>query len=340
MSVLGLGCTLNSQGQGSGTSTSTGAPQTMATTSSTRDPSSEGTVDPTAAATGGGTTTSPGSTGPIADSSSGTGEPEPWPTEPFGAPTAVGSLNTADNDDDPSLTADMLEIVFQSNRNDQGQHLYTSSRRSIRDEWDDPVAIDELNSDDQENTPKISPDGLTLLFSSTRRAGPDTDVFISVRPQRGDSWGEPQLVAELSTAEPDLAPTLTPDLAQIYLCSTRPDDSAGQNLWRADVTMNGAALSFGAPQPVTELNTDQGECSTSLSPDRLVIFFDRDNGAESSIRMASRSTPDEAFGESTPLEELNEEMSRDQDPWISPDGRVIYFSTTRMGSQDIYFAER
>lgn len=47
------------------------------------------------------------------------------------------------------------------------------------------------------------------------------------------------------------------------------------------------------------------------------------------------------FGNATRLDELNVDGQSDQDPWISPDGRVIYFSSTRSnGGQDTYFAER
>jgi Tol biopolymer transport system component len=30
----------------------------------------------------------------------------------------------------------------------------------------------------------------------------------------------------------------------------------------------------------------------------------------------------------------------DEDPWVSPDGRVIYFSSERSGNREIYAAER
>lgn len=80
------------------------------------------------------------------------------------------------------------------------------------------------------------------MFTSTRRAGSDMDVFISYRNSRSDPWEPPQPVNELNTIDEERAPTLTPTLEQIYLCSNRPSGLIGQNIWRADLTMNGAEL--------------------------------------------------------------------------------------------------
>ena len=239
----------------------------------------------------------------------------------------------------------MLEIVFQSNRDNDDQELYWSSRDSVNEDWDVPQPIDELNDNannsTSENTPEISADGLVLMFSSTRRGGSDTDVFISYRNSRNDPWEPPELVTELNTSSNELAPTLTPDLQQVYLCSNRPDDLMDRNIWRSDVTINGAALSFSPPQIAMDLSTNEHDCTTAVSPDGLVILFDILDDENHAIWEATRDSPDAMFGDATRLDELNIDGQSDQDPWVSPDGHVIYFSSTRDGGdQDIYFAER
>lgn len=350
--LLGAGCNLDTSGVADG---STGAPTgppagTTAPSTSSPDPVEDSTGSTSIVASG--SATSEGSTGPVAEgsdsssSSTGEGELEPWPTGPFGGITRVDILSTDDNDDDPSLTADMLEIVFQSNRDDN-QDLYWSSRSSVDDDWNPPQPITELNDNAAENTPEISPDGLVLMFSSTRRGGPDTDVFISYRSSRNDPWEPPQEVSELNTTYAELAPTLTPDLQQVYLCSSRPDALVSRNIWRSDVTMNGPELSFSPPEIAMDVSTNADDCTMVVSPDGLVILFDIANDQNTAIWEATRDSPDGAFGDATRLDELNIDGHSDQDPWVSPDGHVIYFSSTRPDSdtdededQDIYFAQR
>lgn len=70
----------------------------------------------------------------------------------------VDVLNTDANDDDPTLTADMLEIVFGSNRGGN-QDLYSSSRPSLDDDWDPPQPVTELNDNANDNTPSSAPTG-------------------------------------------------------------------------------------------------------------------------------------------------------------------------------------
>ncbi|MEM9453284.1 MAG: hypothetical protein AAGF11_03840 [Myxococcota bacterium] len=345
--LLGSGCNLDTSGVGDGsTGSPTGSPaSTVAPSTSSPNPIEDSTGSTSSVASG--SATGQGSTGPEADgsgSSSGD-ELEPWPTGPFGRITRVDILSTDDNDDDPSLTADMLEIVFQSNRDNGDDELYWSSRDSVNEQWDIPQPIDELNDNTNnttnENTPELSADGLVLMFSSTRRGGQDLDVFISYRKSRDDTWEVPLSVDTLNTSDEELAPTLTPDLQQVYLCSSRPGDLMRRNIWRADVMMNGAELSFSPPQIVMDISTNEHDCTMAVSPDGLVILFDIANDDNTAIWEATRDSPDGMFGNATRLDELNVDGQSDQDPWVSPDGHVIYFSSTRDdGDQDIFFAER
>ena len=59
----------------------------------------------------------------------------PPPTGPFGLAAPITELNSGD-DDDPTLTADMLEIVFDSGRTGGGAKgggdLWTATRASTR----------------------------------------------------------------------------------------------------------------------------------------------------------------------------------------------------------------
>jgi len=334
----GLGGTVDSAGSSGGGSTSTNAVTDDSTTGN-------GTASAGGTANADDPTTDEDSTGTTAQSSSdssGTGEPEPWPEGPFGPPVRVDALSTMTfNDDDPSLTADRLEIVFGSNQA-LTDDIFMATRTSVLDDWDAPVPIEEVNSDLIENTPEISGDGLILMFGSTRRGIPgDMDVYISYRDSRAEPWGIPQLVDGLSSNFEDAAPTVTPGLDEIYICSRRPRSVLGQDIFSASVIDNDGVLTFGEVMPVPELGSDFNDCTVSLSPDRRFIYFDtsRDD-ALLDLYVASRDDPGQPFGNLQPVTELNEPFAYDGDPWLSHDGHVIYFSSTRQGTQDIYYALR
>ncbi len=57
--------------------------------------------------------------------------------------------------------------------------------------------------------------------------------------------------------------------------------------------------------------------------------------------MATRDDPDADFDAPVPLDEVNLAKFADSDPWVSPDGRVLYFTSAREGlRRNIYRAER
>ena len=72
--------------------------------------------------------------------------------------------------DDPTARFDELEICFEV-AEDGSQDIYCSKRES-RDETLAPaVPIDIINSVERETTPRMSADGLLMLFASSRSAG-------------------------------------------------------------------------------------------------------------------------------------------------------------------------
>ena len=58
----------------------------------------------------------------------------------FAPPTVVGELSSADEDDDPTLTADALEVYFVSTRaGGQGMgDIWRSVRSTVDDPWSPP----------------------------------------------------------------------------------------------------------------------------------------------------------------------------------------------------------
>lgn len=135
-------------------------------------------------------------------------------------------LNTIGDDFYPSVTRDGKTLIFNSRLPDEKVHnLYISEYRGGR--WTKPRLFKELNSDYNDETPFITPDGQTIVFSSDRPGSvrPSRtadgnerityDIFISHR--KGGSWTRPvPLQGEVNTIYNERSPALSPDKEHIY----------------------------------------------------------------------------------------------------------------------------
>lgn len=89
-------------------------------------------------------------------------------TGPWGARIVRSELDSSGAEEDPSVTADRLVVVWSSDRPGTGDHdLWTATRPSPRAPFDPPEELVGLNSAVFEGSPELSPDGLTLFFRRT-----------------------------------------------------------------------------------------------------------------------------------------------------------------------------
>ena len=106
------------------------------------------------------------------------------PDAAFSAPVPLTALNIGMGEDDPSLTSDLLEIYFSSSRSGS-QRVWRSVRAAATDPWPAPQMVTEVDGANV-NNPKISLDGLALIFSSTRAPNlGGSDLWLATRPDRG-----------------------------------------------------------------------------------------------------------------------------------------------------------
>jgi len=136
------------------------------------------------------------------------------------------SINTDGDDYAPSITEDGSVMVFNSKMPQEKSHnIFICKNRGGF--WDDPYPVFEINSDSNEETPFISADGKTILFSSDRPGGfspPTTadgkkrityDIYMS-HFVNGE-WTEPELLpGTVNTNMNERAPGLSRDGKTIY----------------------------------------------------------------------------------------------------------------------------
>lgn len=262
----------------------------------------------------------------------------PFPTGAFGTPVPITELNSPAAEDDASMTADGLEIFFMSER-DGVERLYVATRGSTDEPWGTPTRVLDIDgSSGGANNPRVSPDGLTIIFSSTNKLPNEGsgDLWLAERPDRQSAWALHPL-SEVSTAAGEIEPFLTPDGLAVYFNSTR-DGAGGGDLYVA--TRTSTSELFGAALRIPELCTDSYDGGIMIGDGgRLAMVHNPMNGPLDLI-MATRASIDEPFGPMTAVPGVNSPV-RDQDPWLSQDGHTLIFASDRDDPlYDLYITTR
>jgi len=248
------------------------------------------------------------------------------PLGPWGPP-ALLSFTLAE-DDDPTLTDDMLEMVF-----DRRGDLFVVTRTSLQDPWDTPTRIVELSSAMGETTPEMSLDGRTIFFASNRLG--QVDIFTSTRATRASAWANPVVVTELSSPQDDAPGGISADGLEIQLTSIRTGDYQLYSSTRPDPTSP-----WSAPVVLEAVSSPFQDESAFLADD-LTMYFDADRQGTGdydifTAHRASRSAP---FGAPQRVDSIDTPM-RDHDPWVSPDGHHMFFMSNRSGELLLYESSR
>jgi hypothetical protein len=155
------------------------------------------------------------------------------PTSPFGDPSLVRVVNTADDELRPSLTQDELTLAFASDRpGGAGSYdLWLSQRASKQDDFSDPLNMSRLNTDGWDAGPAFSPDGLTIYFTSDRAGSVGaTDIWYATRPDLASRFDAPQNLDAVNTDASEAGPSLSPDGTELFFSSTV---SGAREIWRS-----------------------------------------------------------------------------------------------------------
>jgi hypothetical protein len=135
------------------------------------------------------------------------------------------------------------------------------------------------------------------------------------------------------------------------MASTRPADtnpSGSYQTYLAARPSEGAP--FATPLPIPELDyPDRSTVDGFLTDDGLTLFFSTtpaadadaavDGGAgKADLYVAWRRATDEHFSFTQPLGDLNTPAD-ERDPWLTPDGKTLYFTSDRDGTLNIYTAQ-
>lgn len=239
---------------------------------------------------------------------------------------APGIINTDGDEYGPTLTPDGRLMVFTRRVNRRGEEYLYESRWSGT-AWSPSARLPFTQAGDKE--PAFSPDGTRLYFAATRDydgkpapSGSQGNSDLWVVERTGGGWGEPRpLPAGVNTNVYESYPSAARDA--LYWAGYRSGGQGRNDLWRAARRGD----SWGEPENLARLNSAATEADPFIAPDESYLIFssDRAGGAgEGDLYVVRRG----GSGWSAPvsLGPLVNSADYEYTPWVTADGRWLYFS--------------
>jgi len=199
-------------------------------------------------------------------------------SDPWDTPVNLGPpVNSSANDVGLSISADGLSLFFDSQRSggSGGPDLWITTRATKDDDWGEPMNLGPtVNSSVNDGRPNISPDGLTLFFTSKRPGGSgDADLWMTTRATKDDPWTGPvNLGSTVNSVSLEFGPGISADGSTLYFVSGRSGGIGGGDIWQALVIpiidLNGDGLVDAADMciMVDHWGTDEPSCDIGPMP--------------------------------------------------------------------------
>ncbi len=198
---------------------------------------------------------------------------------------------------------------------------------------------------------------LTSLVSSSREAGlhllPDelsgffwegvlgaTQLFSTSRADRASAFGDVTLLKNVNAGVAQYDPSASGDGLSLVFRVNATGATNGDDLYWSSRTSAGSDFSKGTP--LSNLNTSFSEVQPFLVPDGSSLYYSS-NAAGNYDIYRSQSAGNGSFAASTPVGEVNDAASADQNPTVTADDLTMVFSSTRTGGQsgqDVWITTR
>jgi hypothetical protein len=238
----------------------------------------------------------------------------------------------------PTASANERLLFFTSNRAGGQEDLFVSTRRRRTGAWGEAVNVGPpVNTPGaNENGLRLSLDGKTLYFSSNRPGGfGRSDLYVATRLSANHPWSTAENLGPLINTELfEGFPAPTADGNTLYFDRGTGPGSADADIWVT--TRANPQEPWGAPEPLPPpINGPSAEVSPSVSTDGLTLYFASQrpgNIGFQDIWVARRTDVALHWGPPENLgSEVNAPASLTFAPFISANGRSLYFASTRAG---------
>lgn len=144
-------------------------------------------------------------------------------------------------------------------------NLFSAIRK--KNAWNKTALISSLKCECFASHPTVSPDGSTLIFSTTRGSDKgDTDLWASFM-QDDRTWSQPVFINELNTSGNEITPFLL-SKDTLFFTSNGQGGPGGYDIFYS-VKSKGI---WQKPFPLNDLNTEYDESDFTIIPGNLAVF--------------------------------------------------------------------
>ncbi len=218
--------------------------------------------------------------------------------------------------------------------------------------WSEPVNLGPVvNSPATDISPRLSPDGLSLYFTSNRPGGMGgNDIWVSRRASRHGPWKPPMNVSMLNTAWEDGQASLSSDGLMLFFNSGRPGGLGAADLYVSRRSDPSDDLGWGPPVNLGPLvNTAGGDRGPQFvlrgENGAPTLYFNRGNIAlQGADLYAAPMTADGLpAGPAVLIANVNVPDANDAGQFVVDDGREIWFWSERaggFGDADLWVSSR
>jgi Tol biopolymer transport system component len=204
--------------------------------------------------------------------------------------------------------------------------LWVSSRDG--DGWSEPENLGPtINSEWEERNAQISNDGTMLYFRSNRPGGPGGFDFYQSE-WTGTEWGPAELMpGAINTEFNEWGGDISPDGSRYYFGGDRGEHPGQAQMYYSE--WNGTE--WGEAIRIEELANPyhQGHCTLGANPDEMVLSWDPP-GTLGNYDIFMTTFDGTAWQVPAKLDAVSSE-DLDWEPVLSPDGELLFVTTTRPG---------
>lgn len=258
---------------------------------------------------------------------------------PFEPKNLGPSINTADHEYLPSLTADGEKLIYTAVRRNQEDFFSSNNENGV---WQKGQPITAVNTEYNEGAQSISADGKYLVFTVCERPGIGRcDLCFSTF--KDGKWTEVRVLPEpVNSPAYESLPSVSADGRTIYFTSDRKGGLGGLDIW---VTSRQPDGKWGEPQNLgAPVNTPENDQAPFIHPDGHTLYFMSRGlpGMGEYDLYFSRKQPDGKWGEPQNLGYPINTKGNEGAFIVSLDGKTAYFASDMaggFGKNDIYTFE-
>lgn len=233
----------------------------------------------------------------------------------------------------PTFAPDGNTAYFTVSTPQYGRMRYIMETRRTAKGWSQPQ-LAPFSGQYDDADPYFSPDGNSLFFLSKRPIAPGgpakRDLDIWVMKREGQSWGAPQHLGNRVNGQADEHYVTATKDGTLYIAAVRPDSRNLGDVYRIPVTSAG----YGEPENLgyTVNSSELHDTTPWVSRDGdYIIFGSRgrtDSFGDLDLYIATRGA-DGAWSAPKNLGAGINSSAGELCPLVSPDGRYMYFTSTR-----------